>query len=195
MIKKYLILLISFLSGSAFMGYEILGSRIMAPYFGGSVYTWGGMIAVFMTGMSIGYSIGGRLSSIISCRKSLIYTFLSASILIIIVSIISKSICNVILQLDIDNRYSVLIASFIFFFIPSILWGMVPPFLVTLIDPFLEGSAGRAVGRVYTFSTLGSIIGILVVSFVLIVSLGTADNLCIIGGVLFLCATMSCFLK
>ncbi len=35
------------------MSLEMLGGRILAPYFGNSVYVWGSLIAVFMLALSV----------------------------------------------------------------------------------------------------------------------------------------------
>ena len=49
-------------SGFFVMGVELLGGRLLAPFFGNSIFVWGGVIAVFMACLSVGYLLGGRLS-------------------------------------------------------------------------------------------------------------------------------------
>ena len=49
-------------SGAVLMGLEIVGSRILAPYFGNSVFVWGSLISLFLIALSVGYYIGGGLS-------------------------------------------------------------------------------------------------------------------------------------
>ena len=41
---------------------EILGSRIVAPYFGNTLYIWSSLISVAIASLAIGYYIGGKLS-------------------------------------------------------------------------------------------------------------------------------------
>jgi hypothetical protein len=43
-----------FLSGAVVMSVEILGSRVLAPTFGTSVYVWGSLISVFLAGLTCG---------------------------------------------------------------------------------------------------------------------------------------------
>ena len=50
------------LCGALLMALEILASRIIAPYFGNSVYIWGSIISVFLGALSLGYAWGGRLA-------------------------------------------------------------------------------------------------------------------------------------
>src|SRR4051812_49716334 len=51
-----------FLSGAALLGIEIVASRVLAPSFGSSLYVWGSLIGVVLTGLAIGYWAGGALS-------------------------------------------------------------------------------------------------------------------------------------
>ena len=48
-----------FLAGAALLGLEIAASRVLAPYFGNSLYVWGALIGVVLAGLSTGYWIGG----------------------------------------------------------------------------------------------------------------------------------------
>jgi hypothetical protein len=56
------IYLIAGWSGFYVMLVELLGGRLIAPYFGSSIYTWGAVIFVFMVGLAIGYLVGGLAS-------------------------------------------------------------------------------------------------------------------------------------
>ena len=51
---------IVFISGAIVMGVEIVASRLLAPYYGDTVYTWGSLIAVIMMALAIGYRKGGK---------------------------------------------------------------------------------------------------------------------------------------
>ena len=57
-----LVLILAFTSGFIIMSIELLGGRILAPYFGSSIYVWGSIITVFMLSLAIGYLLGGKLS-------------------------------------------------------------------------------------------------------------------------------------
>ena len=54
--------LLIFVSGAVLMALEIAGSRVLAPWFGGSVFVWGSLIGIFLGAMSGGYWLGGWLS-------------------------------------------------------------------------------------------------------------------------------------
>ena len=52
----------AFINGFVIMTIELLGGRVLSPYFGTSVYVWGSIITIFMLSLSLGYLCGGRLS-------------------------------------------------------------------------------------------------------------------------------------
>ena len=172
--KALILYIVAFLSGFSLMGYEILGSRILAPYFGSSVYVWGGLIAVFMFGLSIGYSLGGNLADRHSSFNELGYLIICSIIFIFPVSFYGKSVCSSISELPFDIKYSALTASVLLFTVPCICLGAISPYLVRLsVQNYCE--IGRKAGNIYAASTVGSIFGSLFVSFYLISLVGT-DN-------------------
>ena len=59
---RLLIFLLAGWAGFLVMAIELLSGRILAPYFGSSIYVWGGIITVFMLALAIGYLLGGRWS-------------------------------------------------------------------------------------------------------------------------------------
>src|SRR5579863_9297341 len=59
---RLLLYLIAGWSGFYVMAIELLGGRLLAPYFGSSIYVWGAIITVFMLALSLGYLCGGRAS-------------------------------------------------------------------------------------------------------------------------------------
>jgi hypothetical protein len=54
-ITRVIILLVAFINGFVIMSIELLGGRVLAPYFGSSVHVWGSIITVFMLSLSLGY--------------------------------------------------------------------------------------------------------------------------------------------
>lgn len=62
-IPSLLVVSAAFVSGFCIMTIEMLGARIMAPYFGGSLSVWGSILTVFMLALACGYLIGGKLSA------------------------------------------------------------------------------------------------------------------------------------
>src|SRR5690242_15932309 len=52
----------AFITGAVVMALEILGSRLLAPIFGNSLFVWGALIGVILAAMSSGYATGGWLA-------------------------------------------------------------------------------------------------------------------------------------
>jgi len=59
---RRLLLPLVFISGMASLGVEFGASRLLAPYFGTSLYVWGVLIGLILIYLSAGYVIGGRLA-------------------------------------------------------------------------------------------------------------------------------------
>ena len=51
----------AFSVGSVLMGFEMLGSRYLFPYFGGGIGTWAGLISTVLAALTIGYFAGGAV--------------------------------------------------------------------------------------------------------------------------------------
>ena len=54
--------LIVVLGGAILMAFEMVGSRVLAPQFGSSIFVWGSLISIFLTALSVGNFLGGRLA-------------------------------------------------------------------------------------------------------------------------------------
>ncbi len=61
-IKAHSLRIMAFVCGAAVMAYELLGSRVLAPYVGTSTIVWTSVIGIFMLGLSAGYYYGGVLA-------------------------------------------------------------------------------------------------------------------------------------
>ena len=49
-----------FLTGASVMVIELLGTRMIAPFYGTSLYVWSSLISVTMIALALGYFVGGR---------------------------------------------------------------------------------------------------------------------------------------
>ncbi len=174
---------VAFLSGGVLLGLEIVASRILAPYFGNSVYVWGSLISVFLLALSIGYWLGGVLADRRPTLGTLALILVTAAAFILVLPLVYLPVGRFVSELNLEFRFSVLLISVLFFLVPSVLMGMVSPFAIKLSATVLE-EIGRTSGRVYAISTLGSISGALAVSFFLIQWLGTRAIIVVLGLIL-----------
>lgn len=180
---------VAFLSGAVLLGLEIVASRVLAPYFGNSVYVWGSLISVFLLALSIGYWLGGELADRRPNLGTLGLILGLAAVCVLVLPLVYLPVGQAIANLGLEPRTAVLLASVLFFLAPSVFMGMVSPFAIKLSARDLE-AIGRTSGRVYALSTLGSISGALAVSFFLIQWLGTRAIVSALGLVLLLLAVV-----
>jgi predicted membrane-bound spermidine synthase len=180
---RFLLYLIAFISGFVMMAYEILGVRVLAPFYGSSVYVWGATISVFLAGLSIGYAAGGRIADRRADGKILALLLMIPALLITLFPLYGYAFCNMIFALELDSRLGALLLSMLLFFIPSIFIGSLLP-IITEILAVKINKAGSAAGNVYSASTAGSIIGTLFTSFYLISWMGVSKGIVLIGSLL-----------
>ncbi|OUS32081.1 glycosyl transferase [Thalassotalea sp. 42_200_T64] len=164
---NYFIYLLAFCSGFSIMGVELLGGRILAPYFGSSVHVWGSIITVFMLSLSLGYLFGGRLSLHQPSLQKYGRIFLFAGITLLPLAYFAIPILDFVFDNIEDTRYGSLTASMLLFFVPTIILGMISPYSVRLLVTN-EAESGHIAGVLYFVSTLGSALGTLATSFYLV---------------------------
>ena len=164
---KILVMVLAFIAGFIIMAIELLGGRILAPYFGSSIYVWGSIISIFMVALSVGYLVGGRLSlhnpNLIKYGR---FFILAAVALLPIVFFSNFMMESVFTRIE-DPRYGSLIASTLLFFIPTAILGIIAPYSVRLMVEN-AGHSGQVAGGLYFISTLGSALGTLLTSFYLV---------------------------
>jgi MFS family permease len=163
---------IVFICGAVVMSFEILGSRVLAPNFGSSVFVWGSLISVFLAGLSAGYYLGGWLADRNPSSRKLGLMIIVPGILFLTFPLYSTPVSDWLFVKDLGVRLSPLLASLILFLIPSVFLGIVSPYTAKLMICSLHTS-GKTIGTLYALSTFGSIIGTLITSFYLITIAGT----------------------
>jgi len=166
-LQTSLVMVLAFIAGFIIMSIELLGGRILAPYFGSSIYVWGSVITVFMLSLSVGYLTGGKLSLHNPNLVTYGTFFGGAAVLLIPLILWANPIMETLfLQIE-DPRYGSLVVSMILFFIPTAILGMIAPYSVRLLVQSTH-SSGHVAGKLYFISTLGSALGTLATSFYLV---------------------------
>jgi hypothetical protein len=189
-----LVLSLAFTSGFIIMSIELLGGRILAPYFGSSIYVWGSIITVFMLSLATGYLLGGKLS-LNNPNLGLYGSFYGGAALTLLPLIIfGDPILDAVFLRFEDPRYGSLVASVCLFFVPTAILGLIAPYSIRLLVADTRES-GQIAGSLYFVSTLGSAIGTLVTSFYLILWFEVNQILITMMIVLLICATLAIFTK
>ena len=181
-----------FVSGMSVMIVEILGSRLIAPYFGNSIFVWTSIIGVILASLSLGYYLGGRLADKEPIPLRLSFTLLYAGLLISFIPILSTPV--LLLAVPLGLKYGALASSIILLSVPSVLLGFVSPYAVKLETEKLK-FLGATVGNLYAISTLGSIIGTFLTGFYLIPHFGVKSILYFVSILLILASLTLSFRK
>jgi len=154
-----------FVTGAAIMVLELLGARVLAPYYGSSLFVWSSLITVTLVALAIGYWLGGVVADR-RPRPALLYAIIALAGLA--TAVIAPTRGPVLQATDaLGLRGGSLSSAFILFTAPLLLLGMVSPFAVKLSTVSL-GRLARTAGRLYSVSTAGSFVGTLAAGFLLI---------------------------
>lgn len=184
-VQKYTLEIVVFLCGAVVMIFELVGSRVLGPYFGTSLFVWTSLIGIIMGSLSIGYYIGGKVADRNPSYKNLAAIIFGAAVFICL-TILLKDFCLASFHnIFVNKKFSSILVSLLLFLPASVLLGMVSPYAVKLKMKSLNTSA-TTVGNLYAISTAGSIIGTFAAGFYLIPYFGTNKLLIILSIILVL---------
>jgi spermidine synthase len=209
---------LSFVASLAFMALEMVAGRLVTRHLGSSIYGWTSVIGVLLGGLSLGNWLGGKVADHVRRESQASWLFLAASVLTLSVlametpphwfakhvldgsegSVLSEAITRTKVTLPrgwvipLDWWARVLLVTTAVFFLPSVAMGTVSPVVAKLAVERLRRSkrTGTAIGQVYAWGMVGSILGTFLTGFVLIDVLGTKGVLLLLGTVLAFAATM-----
>jgi spermidine synthase len=185
--KGWYLYAVVLVGGAAVLAIEILGTRILGPFYGVSLFLWSALITVTLVALAIGYVIGGRWADR-KPRASRIYLLLAgAGLWTVLIPWITHPILG--LAEPFGLRVAVLVAAFLLFAPPLTLLGMVSPYAIRVRASSME-IVGRTAGDLYAISTLGSVVAALLTGFVLIPSIGVLRLTLTTGGLLLATAAL-----
>jgi len=169
-----------FVSGVASMGLEILAGRVVAPQFGGSIYTWGSIIGVFLAALGYGYHRGGKRAAARASTGRMARVFLFTAAYVAGLILLGDPLLRASARFPLPSRLASLPAVVVLFGPPTYLLGYVSPYAAELAST--EG-LGETSGRVYMLGTVGSIVGAFATTYLLIPALAV-DEIALVFGVL-----------
>jgi spermidine synthase len=185
--KKILLELTVFTSGAVVMIYEIVGSRILGPYIGTSIFVWTSLIGIILASLSLGYWLGGRMADRKPSYRQLVWIIILATFFVWLTLTTKEYLLGLMSRHLIGIRTQAVLSTIILFAPASVFLGMVTPYAVRLKIRDIK-SSGRTVGNLYAISTIGSIIGTFMAGFVLIPFLGSTNILFLIAAMLLIVA-------
>jgi spermidine synthase len=173
-----------FLVGGATLATEIAASRLLAPYFGSSTVVWANIIGLTLAYLALGYWLGGKVADRHPQAQLLALILLVAAGALVVTPFAGRPILDLAARgLDAVSVGSVVgsfVAAMALFAIPVTALGAAAPFAVRLALTSVD-NAGRVAGRLYAFSTAGSLVGTFLAALVAIPFAGTQRTLVATG--------------
>jgi spermidine synthase len=186
-VKKYFLEIVVFICGAVVMIFEVVGSRVLGPYLGTSIFIWTSLIGIILGSLSLGYWLGGRIADRKPVYSAMAWVIMLSSILIGFTTLIKEPFLNYLPRFINGLKFQSVFASIILFGPASVFLGMVSPYAVRLKIKALSTS-GTTVGQLYAISTVGSIAGTFAAGFYMIPVMGTTNILYTITIILALIA-------
>ena len=159
------IYLFAVLEGATVMAVELMSARMVAPYFGSSLYVWATVIGFTLLALAIGYFLGGVIADKYRGPDALLWVLLIASVFLLLMHL-SASLLTIAFE-NISPRAAVILVSAALILPPLMFLGMVPTFLIRRVSATAD-HAGGSTGIVYAISSASGIIALPVFGFFII---------------------------
>lgn len=169
---KWLLLAIVFTTGGSLLIIEILATRILAPYFGNTIFTFSSVISTVLAALSIGYYVGGKYADKHPTYRHFFGMILLSGLSVLLCQAVAITILPT-WGYILSPLSGPLITSVFLFTVPSIFLGTLSPYAITLQRKNqADEGIGSLSGEVFFWSTLGSIAGSLSSGFFFIPHIG-----------------------
>jgi spermidine synthase len=181
-----------FVAGAVVLVIEIAGTRILAPFFGATVFVWSSLITITLGFLAAGYFVGGILVDRYPRRSFFYVIIFSGGAFSLFLIKLSQPL------LVFSDRFGVrigpLVGSLLLFALPLFLLSMASPFVIRLRSAKLQRS-GHTCGSVFAVSTIGSLAGALLAGFYLIPSFSLSSIFFVSMLVIMACALLGLILE
>jgi MFS family permease len=169
-----LLFVVSFVEGGALMAVEIAGAKLVAPFYGSSLYVWAAVLGLTLGGLASGYFLGGVVSRRWPTRKALYAIILASALLVALMPWTAQAVMTATLGLEL--RLGITLSCLVFLAPPLVCFGMVSPLIIRLVTTH-QTRIGHAAGTVYAISTIGGILTTYFVAFYAIPMVGIRETL------------------
>ena len=155
------------ISGAISFIYEVLWTRMLSHVMGGSIYAFATMLAAFLTGIAIGGGLAGKIAG---TRERAIIAFAFAQVLIAVFSIVVYRWMVPLIPSSL-NTYQIAIYAALVMLPATFFVGATLPLAIRVLAKD-EKQAMTSTAYVYSWNTVGAIIGSILAGFYLIPALG-----------------------
>ncbi|MBI3136510.1 MAG: fused MFS/spermidine synthase [Bacteroidetes bacterium] len=167
--ERRFLFLLSFIEGASVMACELFSAKMIAPFFGGSLYVWAAVLGITLFSLMSGYYLGGYVSEKIKRQNLVYWILLLAGFFLAIMP--HTSFWSMSATIELSVQWGTTISLMIFMFPPLLLMGMTSPIIINLINSSVS-ETGKSAGSVYAISTLGGIVATFLVGFYLLPEFG-----------------------
>jgi spermidine synthase len=178
-ISRYLV--IAFVEGSAVMVCELLGAKMIAPFYGTSLYVWSSVIGVTLAALATGYFAGGFLADRFTGDRLLFTVLAVGSVAIAAMPMTAPLIMKATVPFGV--RTGSLISALGFLLPPLVCMGMISPIIIRLASQDVQHT-GRTAGSVYAISTFGGILATFFTGFYAIAAWGVTVPVVVMAAIL-----------
>jgi len=172
LLRGLLLFALAVILGFVLMGFEMLASRYLYPYFGGGINTWASLIATVLVALMLGYLVGGTLVDRTLSPKLCGALLVVAGVYLFSIPLWVDPLFAWMLTSVGDGMTGIILAATVLLLLPLTLLSVFTPFAVRLLLTSVS-FGGRLVGYVYGVSTVGNVLGTLVTTFMLVPSFGS----------------------
>lgn len=153
------------LTGACCLVLEIVGTRLISPFYGSSIYTWSALITTTMVALAAGYAWGGRLGERDPHLTIFARLLQAASITVAVIPFLREPVLRATAPLGV--KLGAVAAAAVLVGPALLLLGTLGP-IATRLTATGASDAGRRAGDAWAVSTLGSVLGAALAGFVLI---------------------------
>ncbi|MFZ1692343.1 MAG: fused MFS/spermidine synthase [Flavobacteriales bacterium] len=178
--EQRLLLALFFLSGFAALLYQVAWQRMLVFYTGSDTVSISLIVTAFMSGLGLGYLVGGRLADANEPRKNLML-FVAAELGIMLFAAGSKHILYDWLYLSASGAHLGTLGNMALVFavllLPTFLMGLSLPVLARAFRLNAMAQQARYISSLYFINTLGAGIGALVTGVLLVRAFGYSGSI------------------
>jgi spermidine synthase len=181
---KRLFFLTVFCTGAAVLIVEVSAVRLLAPYYGSSLYVLSSVLSVILFALSVGYYAGGKMADRFPFHVPLYMVITTAGLVLLALMFLAEYLLPALAPKQ-PLVTGPLFFSVVLFFIPAFMLGADSPYVIKLLAlTARENEQGQLVGATFFWSTAGSIVGSLVSGFWFIPYYGLRET--VVGTAIFL---------
>lgn len=151
---------------------EIVAIRVLSPYYGNTIFTTSSVITIILTALSFGYYVGGKLADRHPSLKWFFSIIFFSGFFLLTLHFLG-TIFLPLLSSIFSITWGPLLSSAFLFFLPALLLGTLSPYAIKLQQELSSHEGiGTIAGKIFFWSTAGSILGSLSAGFFLIPRFG-----------------------